>query len=141
MLFVERAHAQNHVVIRHKPVHPADRGDRRAGVLVIRAAGVAPLPIINDSPAAIHPGAIVELVGNPAPFGPTVGPVLGDEHVVVAETAPGRYRIAKAYHALARHSRVVLEVRRKQRRHAHRVLRLHQERHHTPAGRPGMLAL
>src|SRR5208283_6015604 len=70
MLFVERGHAKNHVVIRRQPVHPADRGYWGASVLVIRAAGVAPLPIIDNSPPTIHPGAIVELVGNPAPLSP-----------------------------------------------------------------------
>ena len=137
MLLVERGHAKNHVVIGHQPVHAADRGYWGAEVLVIRAAGVAPLPIIDDASAAIHPGAVVDLMGHTAPLGPALCPVLRDEHVVLAETALRRDRVAKAHHALARYSRVVLEIRRKQRRRAHRVLRLHQERHHTPSRLPG----
>ena len=68
-------------------------------------------------------------------------PVLRDKHMVMAETAR-RDRIAKGYHALARHPGVVLQVRRKEGRGTRRR-RCACTRNATtvPAGCAGMVAL
>src|SRR5208337_3780544 len=90
MLFVQGADAIEQVVARDLPMLAGDVVNGRTQVLVIRAAGIAPHPIIDDASAAIDPGPILHLVGNPrGALGPTIGPVLSDEDMVVLEAAGG----------------------------------------------------
>ena len=70
MLFVEGGGAEDLVVIRHVPVHPADRADWGPGVLVVGTPGVSPPPVVNDPPAPIHPGAVIGFMGDSTPLGP-----------------------------------------------------------------------
>src|SRR5208337_1325329 len=107
------ADAIEQVVARDLPMLAGDVVNGRTQVLVIRAAGIAPHPIIDDASAAIDPGPILHLVGNPrSALGPTIGPVLSDEDMLVLEAAGGR-GIAEADNALARHAGVALDVRGK----------------------------
>ncbi len=112
----------------------ANRGDRRAQILVIGAAGVTAHPVVNDAPAvAVHEGAVVVLIAHAAQAGPTIDPVLGHPDVFMVEAAQRR-RVAKSHHALARQARVVIEAPGKGGGAAQRVSPLNDERHHRAGG-------